>query len=72
MTDRLLGIARRLDRGLFPFMGPAQIGAGHAEAPYRRPADAACPICHLPMTDHVVERSTDPARATRLVCPAGA
>jgi hypothetical protein len=70
MTDRLHGIARRLDRGLFPFMGPAQIGAGHPEEPYRRPVDAVCPICGRAMTGHVVERSADPARATRLICPA--
>ena len=67
--DRLHGIARRLDRGLFPFMGPAQIGAGHPEEPYRRPVDAACPICGRPMADHVVERSTGSTRATRLICP---
>ncbi len=63
-------IARRLDRGLFPFMGPAQIGAGHPEQPYVRPVDATCPICRTPMTAHIVERSADPARATRLICPA--
>ena len=67
--DRLRRIARRLDKGLFPFMGPAQIGAGHPEEPYRRPADATCPICHGPMTAHLVERNTDTARATRLICP---
>ncbi|RIX30453.1 hypothetical protein [Amnibacterium setariae] len=61
--------ARRLDRGLLPFMGPAQIGAGHPEEPYQRPADAACPVCHRPMTAHRIERNPDPARATRLVCP---
>jgi hypothetical protein len=67
--NRLRRIARRLDSGLFPFMGPAQLGAGHVEEPYQRPVDAVCPICHEPMTAHVVERSTDPARATRLICP---
>jgi hypothetical protein len=70
VTDRLRSIARRLDRGLLPFMGPAQLGAGHPEDAYRRPADAACPVCGSPMTAHVVERSSDPARATRLICPA--
>ena len=62
-------IAKRLDKGLFPFMGPAQIGAGHPEQPYQRPPDAACPICRTAMSAHVVERSADPARATRLICP---
>ena len=69
MADRFRNIARRLDRGLLPWMGPAQVGAGRPEEPYQRPVDAACPICHRPMADHVVERSTDPARATRLICP---
>lgn len=64
-------LARRLDRGLFPFMGPAQIGAGHPEQPYVRPVGAMCPICGAAMTTHVVERSADPARATRLICPIG-
>jgi hypothetical protein len=67
--DRLRNIAQRLDNGLLPFMGPAQIGAGHAEEPEGRPTDAACPICHRSMAAHVVERNTDPARATRLICP---
>jgi hypothetical protein len=67
--DRLRRMAKRLDKGLFPFMGPAQIGAGHPEQPYSRPADAVCPICGAPMTEHTVERSADPARATRLICP---
>ena len=71
MADRLRRIARRLDKGLFPFMGPAQIGAGHPEEPYRPPVAAACPMCGRPMADHVVERSADPARATRLICPTG-
>ncbi len=70
MADRFRNIARRLDRGLLPWMGPAQVGAGHPEEPYRPPVDAVCPICHRPMTEHVVERSANPARATRLICPA--
>ncbi|MCU1474629.1 MAG: hypothetical protein JWQ92_2697 [Amnibacterium sp.] len=66
---RLFDIARRLDRGLFPFMGPAQIGAGHAEQPYRPPADPRCPICGGRLADHAVERSADQTTATRLICP---
>lgn len=71
MKNPMRRIARRLDRGLLPFMGPAQIGAGHPEEPYRRPADAVCPVCGRAMTEHAVERSQDPARATRLRCPTG-
>jgi hypothetical protein len=67
--DRLRRIAHRLDTGLLPFMGPAQIGAGHPETPDPRRTDAACPICRRPMTAHIVERNSDPARATRLICP---
>jgi hypothetical protein len=70
--SRLRSIARRLDKGLFPFMGPAQLGAGHPEQPYSRPTAAVCPVCHRPMEAHVIERSADPARATRLICPATA
>lgn len=62
--------ARRLDRSLLPFMGPAQIGAGYEEAPEVRRTDAACPLCGAPMDRHEVIRSGDQTRATRLVCPA--
>jgi len=65
----MFGFARRLDRGLFPFMGPAQIGAGHPEEPYRPPADPACPICGIALRDHVVARTADQTHATRLICP---
>lgn len=69
MANRMSNIARRLDRGLLPFMGPAQIGAGHPEEPYQQAADSTCPICHQPMAEHVIQRNLDPARATRLICP---
>lgn len=69
MQERLFGRARGLDRGLLPFMGPAQIGAGHPEEPYRLPTDPRCPICGGPMALHVLDRTTDPSRPTRLVCP---
>lgn len=52
------------------FTGPAQIGAGHPEAPEVRRADAACPICGRPMTSHTVLRADDQREPTRLVCPA--
>ena len=69
LRQRLFGSASGLDRGLLPIMGPAQIGAGHPEEPYEVPADARCPICGGPMALHVVDRSTDPSRATRFTCP---
>ena len=67
--QRLFGGAQGLDKGLLPFMGPAQIGAGHPEEPYRLPDDPRCPICGGPMALHDVQRSTDPSRPTRFVCP---
>ena len=53
------------------FTGPAQIGAGHPEGPDVRRADAACPICGKPMTEHTVLRGDgrDQREPTRLVCP---
>ncbi|MFD1721949.1 hypothetical protein [Amnibacterium endophyticum] len=67
--ERMRGWARRLDRSLLPFLGPAQVGVGYAEAPEVRRTDAPCPLCGAPMDRHEVIRSADPARATRLVCP---
>ena len=67
--QRLFGSAQGLDKNLLPFMGPAQIGAGHPEEPYRLPDDPRCPICGGPMALHVVERNTDPSRPTRFTCP---
>ncbi len=72
VKERLYRIARRLDRGLFPFMGPAQLGAGHPEAPYRPPADPVCPVCGVAMASHVIERTSDQFHATRLICPPAA
>lgn len=69
MGTRLFSIARRLDKGLFPFMGPAQLGAGHAEEPYRAPADPRCPLCGGPLSEHIIARTPDQAHATRLICP---
>jgi hypothetical protein len=69
VKDRLYRIARRLDKGLFPYMGPAQLGAGRPEAPYRPPADPRCPVCGAAMAVHVIERTSDQFHATRLICP---
>lgn len=62
-------VARRLDRGLLPVMGPAQVGAGYEEEPYRPDAKAACPLCGRRMDEHRIERSADQTHATRLICP---
>jgi hypothetical protein len=59
----------RLNRTLWPVFGPAQLGAGHPEAPYSPPADPSCPICGQPMAEHRVERTADQSHATRIYCP---
>lgn len=69
MASRLFAFARRLDKGLFPWMGPAQLGAGHAEEPYRAPVDPSCPVCGGPLREHTVARNADQSHATRLLCP---
>ena len=71
MKDRIFGWAKRMDRGLFPYMGPAALGAGHPEEAYRRPENPPCPVCGKPMNDHVIERTANQTTATRLICPTG-
>lgn len=58
----------RLNKALFPYMGPAQVGPYETE-PLPPVAGKACPLCGQPMRDHVIERSTGNV-ATRLHCPA--
>lgn len=60
---------QKANRLVRTFTGPAQIGAGHPEAPEIRRADAACPICGQPMNVHTVLRHDDQREPTRLVCP---
>lgn len=69
LRERLFGGARGLDKNLLPFMGPAQVGAGHPEEPYRLPDDPRCPICGGPMALHGLERNPNPSRPTQLICP---
>lgn len=51
------------------FTGPADIGAGHPEAPEVRSTEAPCPLCGAPMSAHRFERGHDQRQPTRLVCP---
>ncbi|GAA4188682.1 hypothetical protein GCM10022288_15390 [Gryllotalpicola kribbensis] len=60
---------QKANRVVRTFTGPAQIGAGHPEAPEVRNASAPCPICGHPMTEHEVLRAADQREPTRLVCP---
>ncbi|WP_232331506.1 hypothetical protein [Agromyces laixinhei] len=64
------GFWNRLNRIVYTFTGPAQVGIGHGktEAPYEPPANPMCPICGRPMADHVVQRG-DANSPTHLICP---
>ena len=58
----------RLNRALYPYMGPAQLGVA-GEPPRIVDRDRQpCPLCGAPMAGHVVERSGGNV-ATRLHCP---
>ena len=50
------GFFNRLNRRLFPVLGPPPLGP-YREAPQPDPASAACPLCGRPMSQHVIERS---------------
>ena len=60
------GFFNRLNRVVYTFTGPAQVGIGRPEAPYEPPADPRCPICGEPMDQHRVDRSGE---RTQLYCP---
>jgi len=64
------GFYQKANRVVRTFTGPADIGAGHPEAPEVRRTDARCPICGQPMAAHEVQRAADQLTPTRLVCPA--
>jgi hypothetical protein len=61
----------RLNRAVFPFMGPAQLGPGPGgeRATDSANHDPRCPLCGEPMDAHVIERAADWHTATRLHCP---
>ncbi|MET0590096.1 MAG: hypothetical protein ABWZ77_02875 [Naasia sp.] len=58
------GFVDRLNRSLFPWLGPPPLG------PYDDPpastAPAVCPICRSPMAEHSIDRS---GPRTLLTCP---
>jgi hypothetical protein len=60
----LSSISARLNRALFPVLGPAQVG------PYEesRVSVKPCPLCGQPMDAHDIERS--PGKPSYLHCPA--
>lgn len=62
------GFFNRLNRRLFPYIGPPPLG------PYDQPAPApasgrACPLCGAPMSDHDFDRSGGANRPTKIYCP---
>ncbi|WP_395245705.1 hypothetical protein ACGGZK_07790 [Agromyces sp. MMS24-K17] len=61
------GFFNRLNRIVYMFTGPAQVGIGRPEAPYVPPADPKCPLCGRLMADHEIDRS---GPRTQLHCPA--
>ncbi|CAN5416036.1 hypothetical protein BH10ACT7_BH10ACT7_08870 [soil metagenome] len=56
-----------LNRAVFPFMGPAQLGP-FGEEPLPPTGPKACPLCGHAMDEHTFERSTD-RHSTRMHCP---
>jgi hypothetical protein len=68
--ERWWGLADRLNRALYPHLGPAQLGSSD-EPPPAPSAGRPCPLCGASMRDHVVERAgeRDWTTASRLHCP---
>lgn len=64
--DGKRGLFNNLNRIVYSYAGPAQVGIGRAEAPYVPPADPRCPLCGQPMDLHEVDRSGE---RTQLYCP---
>ncbi|WP_175494096.1 hypothetical protein [Herbiconiux ginsengi] len=61
------GLFNNINRIVYSYAGPAQVGIGRAEAPYVPPADPRCPLCGRPMAQHEIDRSGE---RTQLHCPA--
>ena len=57
----------RLNRTLFPYLGPPALGP-YDEPPLPPIGPKACPICGERMDAHVIERG-EGRTATRLLCP---
>jgi len=62
------GFFNRLNRRLFPYLGPPPLGP--YDQPELPPATVkACPLCGHPMSAHTFDRSGEQTRATRVYCP---
>jgi hypothetical protein len=64
--SRVSGLVDGLNRHLLPIMGPAQLGDPNEPLVHPLAHGGACPLCHLPMDDHILERTP---RDTYLICP---
>jgi hypothetical protein len=60
------GFYNKLNRIIYSYTGPAQVGIGRPEAPYVPPADPRCPLCGQAMSLHDIDRSGE---RTQLYCP---
>jgi hypothetical protein len=56
----------RLNRALFPYIGPPPLGPFNEE-PLPSTVAKPCPICGRPMSDHEIERRD--GRPTQIHCP---
>jgi len=56
-------VTRKLNKALFPYMGPASVGPYDEEHATVKP----CPLCGNPMDAHDIERRD--GRPTQLHCP---
>ncbi|GAB2981365.1 hypothetical protein [Frigoribacterium salinisoli] len=66
--DGVPGFFGRLNRFVYTYAGPAQVGIGRPEDAATPTAEPRCPICGALMADHVVTRG-DATRPTYLRCP---
>lgn len=68
MADNRIRWWDRLNRALYPYMGPAQLGS-RDEPPPVSSIGKPCPLCGQSMLEHTVERADDWSTASRLHCP---
>lgn len=61
----LVSATERLQKSLFPYMGPAQVRP--VEGQTVKTTDAACPLCGAPLAKHEFDRV--PGKSTGMVCP---
>ncbi len=62
----VIGLVDGLNRRLLPLMGPAQLGDANEPLVAPLAHGGPCPLCGLPMDEHVLERSP---HDTYLICP---